>query len=133
MLAAVADTHAIIWYIFDDARLSKKARSFLDDAAKDGHLVGVSTITLAEIVYLSEGGRIHLDTLTRLVAALDNPRNVLTEIPFDRHIALTLSRVDRGVVPDLPDRIIAATALRLNVPLITRDGKIRLPDLQTVW
>lgn len=27
----------------------------------------------------------------------------------------------------------AATALYLKVPLITRDGKIRLSDVETVW
>jgi len=36
-------------------------------------------------------------------------------------------------VPDLPDRIIAATALHLNVPVISRDSKIQAANLQTVW
>ena len=133
MLVAVADTHTVIWYTFDDARLSKRARAFLDDAATAGHHVGVSAITLAEMVYLGEKGRIHTDALTRLVASLDNQENVLLEIPFDRHIALALSLVDRKAVPDLPDRIIAASALYMGVPLVTRDSKIRLSDVETVW
>lgn len=29
-------------------------------------------------------------------------------------------------VPDMPDRIVAATALKLGLPLLTRDRKIRL-------
>lgn len=36
-------------------------------------------------------------------------------------------------VPDLPDRVIAATALALNLPLISRDGKIKASRLTTVW
>jgi predicted nucleic acid-binding protein len=36
-------------------------------------------------------------------------------------------------VPDLPDRVIAATALHLDVPLISRDHNIKLPGLKTIW
>ncbi len=32
-----------------------------------------------------------------------------------------------------PDRIIAATALYLGVPLVSRDRKILLSQVQTVW
>lgn len=35
---------------------------------------------------------------------------------------------------EMPDRIIAATALYLNFPLITRDHKIQaLQNIQTIW
>ncbi|WP_437730494.1 hypothetical protein [Sorangium sp. So ce1335] len=43
--------------------------------------------------------------------------------------------VDRGAradVPDMPDRIIAATAVSLGVPLVTRDGKIGASGAQTM-
>jgi predicted nucleic acid-binding protein len=33
----------------------------------------------------------------------------------------------------MPDRIIAATALALGLPLVTRDRKIRAADLETIW
>jgi PIN domain nuclease of toxin-antitoxin system len=133
MLAAIADTHAVIWYIFDDKRLSAVARASLEDAAAAGNQVGLSSITLAEIVYLAEKGRIPPETFTRLLAALDSPDSVLTEVAFDRRIAQTLARVDRLAVPDLPDRIIAATALHLNVPVISHDHKIQLSTLTTIW
>ena len=48
-------------------------------------------------------------------------------------IARALSKVDVQQIPDMPDRIVAATALQLNVPLISRDGKIRLSTIQTIW
>jgi PIN domain nuclease of toxin-antitoxin system len=133
MLAAIADTHTVIWHIFDDNRLSKAARVFLDDAATAGNLIGLSSITLAEIVYLIEKSRISTETLTRLLAALDSPGSMLADVPFDRHIAQALSRVKRSAVPDLPDRVIAATALHLGVPLISRDRKIQLADVETIW
>ena len=39
----------------------------------------------------------------------------------------------RQDVPDMPDRIIAATALHLGVPLISRDGKIKASAVPTIW
>jgi len=44
-----------------------------------------------------------------------------------------MRQVDRAQVPDLPDRIIAATALHLGLPLISRDRKIQLADVETIW
>jgi PIN domain nuclease of toxin-antitoxin system len=41
--------------------------------------------------------------------------------------------VSRSEVPDLPDRIIAATAVHLGVPAISRDGKIRTSSVDTIW
>lgn len=44
-----------------------------------------------------------------------------------------MGRVARAQVPDLPDRIIAATALHLGIPIISRDRKIQASGLTTVW
>jgi predicted nucleic acid-binding protein len=44
-----------------------------------------------------------------------------------------MREISRADVPEMPDRIVAATALYLGVPIITRDGRIRASNLQTVW
>jgi PIN domain nuclease of toxin-antitoxin system len=77
MLRAVADTHAVIWYLYDDPRLSESARTLITQAASAGDEIGFSAITLAEIVYLSEKGRIHPEALGRVLTALDEPGAVL--------------------------------------------------------
>ncbi len=133
MLRSVADTHAVIWYIFGDARLSATARNTIEQIAAEGNQVAFSSITLAEIVYLSERGRIDAATLDRLLRAIDSENALLVEIPFDRNIAQALMRVERTQIPDLPDRIIAATALYLGLPLISRDRRIQLSDVNTIW
>lgn len=133
MLRAVADTHAIIWYIFGDARLSNTARNTFEQIAVEGNQVAFSSITLAEIVYLSEKGRIDIDTLKLLLSAINKDNALLVEIPFDRNIAQTLKQVDRTQIPDLPDRIIAATGKYLNVPIISRDRQIQMSDMETIW
>ena len=133
MLGAVADTHAVIWYLFADERLSATARTTIEEAAAGGDQIAFSSITLAEIIYLSEKGRIDPATLDRLLTAVDREDAVLIEVPFDRHVAQALRKVERTQVPDLPDRIIAATALHLGLPLISRDRKIQLSDVNTIW
>lgn len=133
MLRAVADTHTVVWYLYDDARLSPTARTWIEDAAAADEQIAISTITLAEMVYLIEKGRIDAAALTRLIAALNAADAVLVEVPFDRHVAQAMTRVARTEVPDLPDRIIAATALHLDIPVISRDRKIQKSSLTTVW
>jgi predicted nucleic acid-binding protein len=48
-------------------------------------------------------------------------------------LADTLGQVQRDEVADMPDRIIAATALALGVPLFSRDRKIRESQVLTIW
>ena len=36
MIRAVTDTHAVIWYIFNDSRLSPVARDVIEQAASTG-------------------------------------------------------------------------------------------------
>lgn len=131
MLRAVADTHVVIWYIYADQRLSDPARTTIEQTAAEGNQVAFSSITLA-IVYLSEKGRIHAATLDRLLKATDESKAVLAEVPFDRHIAQALTQVERSQIPELPDRIIAATALHLGLSLINRDRAIQLSSIDTI-
>jgi PIN domain nuclease of toxin-antitoxin system len=133
MIGAVADTHVAVWYIFGDARLSRTALDFIEDCVERGARVGVSAISLVEVVYLIEKRRLPGPTLTRMLKALREADGVLQEIPLDSAIAEHVPRLPRHDVPDFPDRIIAATALRLDVPIISRDRKIRAAGLKTVW
>ena len=52
---------------------------------------------------------------------------------FDLQVADAVSRIPREAVPDLPDRVIAGTALALRLPLVSRDAKIRLSGVETLW
>jgi len=133
MIAAVADTHAVIWYLAGDGRLSHRAREIIDSALADADAIAISSITLIEMVYLIEKGRISAQQFTQLASEIRKGESVFVESPVDLHIARALTRVDAAQVPDMPDRIIAATALRHSVPLISRDGKIRLSSVLTVW
>ena len=133
MIVGVADTHTALWYLLRNPRLSAKARAFMDDAAHAGHSIGLSPISLAEIVYLVEKKRLPVSAYEDLKAALADPQCVIEEAPFTAGVVEAMRQVSRGEVPDMPDRIVAATALHLRVPVISRDGRIRAANLQTVW
>jgi PIN domain nuclease of toxin-antitoxin system len=133
MIAGVADTHTALWYLFNDARLSVASGDFIDQAAAAGSQIVVSSISLAEMVYLIEKNRLPANTYPDLKAALDDPDHVFKEAPFTLEIVDAMRQVPRANVPDMPDRIVAATAVYFGVPVISRDGRIRASNVQTVW
>ncbi|MEA5511967.1 type II toxin-antitoxin system VapC family toxin [Crocosphaera sp. UHCC 0190] len=134
MTGIVIDTHVLIWYVFDINRLSDKALTRLDNAVNNNELMYLSAISLIEIIYLVEKGRIADEVLTRVLKAIESSKSNLFLVPLDKNIALTLQEIDRIIVPEMPDRIIAATALYLQLPLITRDLKIQaLSNIQVIW
>lgn len=130
---AITDTHALVWYLLADKRLSNAALAAFITASEQGNPIGVPSICLVEIVYLTEKNRIPEQALTKLQSELQIPGSVLAIVALDQHIALSIKQIDRSAVPEMPDRIIAATARALDMPLITRDHKIKLPDLKTIW
>lgn len=133
MIVAVADTHAVVWYLANDSRLSSTAKSTFENASEEGNQIALSTITLVEIVYLVERHRIATESFSRLMTALDDNESILVEIALSPPIVRTMTGVDWSQVPDMPDRIIASTALYLDVPLISRDHKIQASKIQTIW
>ena len=132
-MRAVADTHALIWYLYDDRRLSVGAKRLFDESAAQGDQVGFSAISMVEIVYLIERGRINPATLERLLQTTQSENAALVELPVNREVARSVQNISWSSVPDMPDRIIAATALTFGLPLISRDRKIRATHLATVW
>lgn len=133
MIRLVADTPALLWWLYDDRRLSAAAAWAMDAVVQACDQIGVSTIVLAEILFLGERGRLNDDALVRVAEAIERPGGVFREIPFDRHFVRSMAAIARADVPELPDRIIAATARHHQVPLITRDARIRASGVTTIW
>jgi PIN domain nuclease of toxin-antitoxin system len=133
MIAGVADTHAALWFLFGDSRLSAAAKDFIDKAAMARRKIALAPISLAEVVYLAEKNRLPVSAFDDLRKALANPNHVFEEAPFTAAVVDAMRQVPRSQVPDMPDRIVAATGLYLGVPVIGRDGRISASIIQTVW
>jgi PIN domain nuclease of toxin-antitoxin system len=129
----MADTHSILWYLYNDPRLSDTALQLMVSTEQAGDQIAISSLSLAEIVYLVEKGKIHNMAFERVLAALTQTNTTLVEVAFDRNIAITMRLIDRAQVPELPDRIVSATAHYLQVPVISRDRKISSSIVTTVW
>ncbi len=134
MPAAVTDTHSLIWYLEDSPRLGQAAGEFFDACAQGENTVFVPTICLVEILFLREKGRIRPEWYEVLNRELQAGETGLIVADLTYPVVKAISRVPRQIVPDMPDRIIAATALSLGVPLISRDHAFaQVPGLEIIW
>ena len=71
--------------------------------------------------------------LDKLQDALRDADSSMVVMPLDSGIAQAVAGISRATVPDMPDRIIAATAAHLGVPLVTRDRRIQTAGIKTIW
>ncbi len=124
-MKVLLDTHALLWWVTDDPRLSSAARNAILDAD-----VAVSVVSLWEIEIKRGLGRIDVDTreLIREVGQTEGfrmleirPTHVLTlgELPL-------LHR-------DPFDRMLIAQSIRDRLTLVTRDEAIRLYEIDVAW
>ena len=132
-MSAVLDTHTILWYLENSPELSTIARTTIEDAIRDAQPVRVSAISPMETVYLVERRRLTLAALERLRSSLADSNSGIFIAPVDGYVADAVQNIPRDAVPDMPDRIIAATARHLGLPLITRDRRLQAAGIQTIW
>ncbi len=133
MPGVLADTHALLWYLLEPAQLSGQALAALRGTAGAGEPIYLSAVSIIEVRYLVEKGRLPLEAYDSLVMALHDLETALVLLAVDEDVALAVERIPRDVVPDMPDRIIAATALAHNLALVTADRQIRASRISTIW
>lgn len=126
----VIDTHVMVWWTSSiPSQLSMAARRSIVDS----DAVAFSAVSVWEIGILARRGRIdlHLD--------IDDWLREVTEVhslevlPVTLDIAVRASELHE-ILRDPIDSIITATALINNVPLVTKDDRIRKSGVvETIW
>ncbi len=132
-MSVVLDTHSVLWYLENSRELSAAAREKIESAIAEGRAVHISAISLIEIIYLVERRKLPEEALARFRKAINDPGTGLSIAPVNAAVANAIEDVPRSAVPDMPDRIIAATAIHLGVPLVTRDRRLQSTTIQTIW
>lgn len=113
----LADTVALILHIGKEKRIGNIAPKILSEADQGKHRIFVSCMSYMEILYLSEKNRIVID-LKKVIQFVENVDNY-QEVPITGQIVSIARAIDD--VPELHDRIIAASAKYLDVPILTSD------------
>jgi len=126
----IADTHALLWYLTDDNRLSKDASFIFQETEKGEHLIIVPTIVLVESLDVIEKKRVAYDFDLVLQAIEDNENYIIWDL--DLEVVNQMIKIKN--VSELHDRIIVAIAKLCDAGLITRDGEITdAKEVKTKW
>lgn len=120
---------ALVLYL-EHRRLPSTVKNHFIDAEQYVTQLFIPAITLSEIGYLSEKGRIN--TSLKAVEKLLEHYSSFQVIPLSFEIVNTAFEITD--IPELHDRLIAGTAKHLNLPLLTNDPIIaKSKVLKTLW
>jgi len=116
----------------DYDRISPKAQSAIEEARQKGRGVAICGVTLVEIARIASHGRIRLTP--NVETFLSDVERTLVVLPITALIALQSAALPAGYPRDPVDRIIGATALIEDIPLVTADAQIRKSRaVRTIW
>ncbi len=120
---AVTDTHSLLWHATGQPRkLGMRARDHFERTDRREAAVYVPTFVLAEVGELVHLGRVRLPQ--PFAAWLDALLGSKVYIPADLSAEVVRGAHDLFAIAERGDRLIAATARTLDLPLMTRDGAI---------
>ena len=128
-MRVLLDTHAFLWWITDDERLSAPARAAISSG---DNLIFVSAATVWEIVVKSRLGRLPIREQIEGFIPAELEANAFQPLSITVRHALRLESLpDHHRDPF--DRILVAQALAEEMPLISGDQAVRAYPVSTIW
>lgn len=127
------DTHALIWWVSGSPSLSGRARRAIERARRSTGMA-VSAISFLELATIVRRGRLDLGLpLAEWLREVGQIAELRVE-PVTAEIAQTAGSLGDAYPGDPVDRVIAATAINLQLRLVTADQRLRAaPRLRTLW
>lgn len=124
-MKAVLDTHALFWYLTSDSKLSFKAKSAIESFEQ----IIIPTIVLLEAFEICFAKN-KMDLFNKLLNLL--PTATLTVYPLDLGIVRQYALIPTSKF-DMHDRVILATALSFDWPIITKDEELTKTYNKIIW
>lgn len=132
-MQTLLDTHAWVWWVTEDRRLSAKSRAAIGRGQRTGTLA-VSLISAWEIAKKVEKRQLVLDRPLDqwLDQATAMPGLLVTDLT--RPVLVDSCRLPQPFHGDPADQIIVATARHHGAMLVTKDRHIReYPHVRSLW
>ena len=128
-MKVLLDTHTLLWAVINPAPLSNAAVTVIDDKA---NIILISAASAWEIATKVRKGKLPgAEAFERdFLHTLDNLGYALLSI--DAEAALRAARLT-GNHRDPFDRMIAAQALALDIPVISKDPKLDQFGVRRIW
>jgi PIN domain nuclease of toxin-antitoxin system len=122
-VAAVTDTHPLIYYANRGRGLSPRAASFFTSCERQEAVLYVPAAVVWECTLLARSARVNLRRTPRAFFddLFSNPAFYPFDLTLDQIFVADESRIGR----DTFDNLICAAARSLDLPLITRDANIQ--------
>ena len=129
----VTDTHALIWYAQGRSRkLGRRARAAFEQAESGASVIYVPVLSLVELLEAVQRGVLRLNAAPREWVRALFSTGAFLQAPLTAEIAVSAAELTG--IPERGDRLIAATAVTLGLPLITRDATIaQAAGVAVIW
>jgi PIN domain nuclease of toxin-antitoxin system len=132
-MPSVLDTHAWLWWVNGDRRLSRRARTAIERAGSRGELY-LSVYSIWEVAKRVEKGQLGfnrpLDEWLEIALAAEG----LQVAGLTRALIVDSCRLPQPFHGDPADQIIVATTRSLSATLITKDARLRdYSHVRTAW
>ncbi len=122
------DSHAFVWWVADDPRLSRRARDVIADGATD---VFVSAVSVWELVVKAGLGRVEMPDSARFIPA-QLSANRFEALPLHLQHALALGQLPT-IHRDPFDRMLVAQAIVERMSIVSADRAIAGYPVDVIW
>ncbi len=131
-LLILVDTHVVLWLAFEESRLSKAAKTAIDQARRGERGLAISDFTLFELVMAFRKKRMGINI--SLESFLYEVEQRFVVLPITGRVCAQTLTFPPDYPRDPADRIIGATAVVHGLTLVTADRAIRESGaVPTIW
>ena len=128
-MKVLLDTHAFLWWITDDPKLSMRVRGIISEGENE---IFVSAATGWEIAIKSQIGRLKLPDEPQRFILEQLKINGMKSLPIEMRHALHVSTLPTNH-PDPFDRLLVAQAQMEDLPVLSADPEIRKYEVTIIW